>query len=66
MQHKRETKTHWRGKSPAGGRIKHNGKTITLHRTLCGLMWGSFANKKRAVTCLRCQKILAGYQGEVK
>jgi hypothetical protein len=66
MQSKRETKTHWRGKHPPTGSFMFNGKRITLHRTLCGLMWGDFANKKRAVTCLRCQRMLAGYKGEVK
>ena len=64
----RETKTHWRGKHPSTGSFMFKGERKVLQRTLCGLMWGEFANKKRAVTCLRCQRMLAGYQpkGEVK
>lgn len=53
-------KKHWLKEKWSIG--SHSG-TIAL----CGHKRVKYANKKRAVTCLRCKKILAGYSlSEVK
>ena len=54
----REVKKHWpkEPKTPSG----------VNYTALCGKVNLNRANKKRAVTCKTCQRILAGYTGEVK
>ena len=55
----REAKKHWND----GARPRLKGVMLVKQRSLCGreFIFGGFANKKRAVTCLTCKKILAGY-----
>lgn len=52
----REQKKHW---------VKKQGY-YEPSVSLCGKRFITFANAKRKVTCKTCQRILAGYTGEVK
>ena len=53
----REAKTHWKVKVTALWGAQY---------AVCGLLTTKFANKKRAVTCKTCARILAGYQTKEK
>ena len=53
----REPKKHW---------MAGKARVFGLPYSLCGRVLPAFANKKRAVTCLTCKRLIAGYQGEVK
>ena len=60
----REAKKHWNDST----RERTRDGVYVKQRSLCGreFVFGGFANKKRAVTCETCQRILAGYTGESK
>lgn len=47
----REEKSHWRSYGMRG-----------MWVSLCGKTTSRFANAKRKVTCISCQKILRGYR----
>ena len=52
-------KTHWLKSKTTWG--KHE-----VRIALCGHTRVKYANAKRKVTCLRCQKVMAGYQTKEK
>lgn len=60
----REVKKHWND----GTRERTRDGIYVKQRSLCGreFIFGGFANKKSAVTCRNCARILAGYKGENK
>jgi hypothetical protein len=57
----REVKTHWRGRK----RAVWNG-IPPVDVSICGVEGVTFAGNHKGVTCLRCKRLLAGYQGEKK
>ena len=59
-----EIKKHWND----GTRQRTRDGIFVKRRALCGreYLFGGFADKKRAVTCKTCARILAGYQTKEK
>lgn len=53
----REVKKHWAGERKSKGAWREV-------YSLCGRINQPIANKKRAVTCLTCARILRGYGNE--
>jgi hypothetical protein len=61
----REVKKHWFRWVSEGKNWRLKGDA-QMQVPLCGLLTTKFANKKRAVTCKTCARILAGYQTKEK